>query len=106
MFLCYGGIIVLAGIGGGVYEYRKTKCDIPVFRTTAVVRLVDQRPTMTGTLVPDYAAGVNGSTDPVLTQVEVIKSRSVAEQVVDSLGLRLRSQTRNFFAGQLGNVLI
>ena len=102
--LHYWWMVVLGVAIGAMYQYDKTSGDTPIFRTTSVIRLLDQRPAMTGNLVPDYGQGAAGATDPVLTQVYVIQSRIVAERVVDSLGLQLRSGTRGFYMGDITNV--
>jgi len=64
------------------------------YRATAVVRLVDTRRALAGSLVdgaaPDKAVP---SADPVLSQVEVLRSRATASAVVDDMPvLRVYSQ--------------
>ena len=61
------------------------------FRATAVVRLIDQRRAMTGGLEAAAAQQALGSSeDPLLSQIEVLRTRTVARRVVDRLGLRLQ----------------
>ncbi len=97
-------ILGLTTVIGIAYQGYVTRNDLPMFRSSSAVRLTDQGATMSGNLVQDYGSGFGGYTDPILTQVQVIKSRIVAEQVVDSLGLQLQSQTRGFYMGFFTNV--
>ncbi len=95
----YWWIIVLTTALGIAYQGYATRNDLAMFRASSAVRLTDQGATMSGNLVQDYGSGFGGYTDPILTQVQVIKSRIVADQVVDSLGLELQSQTPGFYRG-------
>ena len=95
----YWWIMVLAALVGVAYQLYATRHDLPMFRAASAVRLTDQGATMSGNLVQDYGNGFGGYTDPILTQVQVIKSRVVADQVVDSLGLQFQSQTPGFYMG-------
>lgn len=68
----------------------------PLYRAEALLRLADGRRALTSavgsqTNVMDQAFG--RATDPVLSQIEVLRGRSVLGQVVDSLGLRLTTAT-------------
>jgi tyrosine-protein kinase Etk/Wzc len=61
------------------------------YRATAVVRLIDQRRAMTGGLEASASQEMLGSSDdPLLSQIEVLRTRTVARRVVDRLGLRLQ----------------
>jgi capsular exopolysaccharide synthesis family protein len=104
LILHYWWMVILAAGIGAAYQYRNTAGDTPIFRTFSTIRLIDQRPATSGSIVPDYAAGLSGANDPVLTQVYVIQSRVVAERVVDQLGLELRSGTRGFYMDNIVNV--
>ena len=95
----YWWIIVLAAVVGVAYQGYVTRNDLPMFRASSAVRLTDQGAAMSGNLVQDYGTGFGGYTDPILTQVQVIKSRIVAQLVVDSLGLQLQSETPGFYMG-------
>ena len=102
----YWWIIVLSAAVGVAYQWYATRNDLPLFRSASAVRLTDQGAAIGGNLAPDYASGLGGYTDPILTQVQVIKSRVVAEQVVDSLGLQLQSQTPGFYRGFFTDVRV
>lgn len=85
------GITALA-VGAVWYKMRG---DLPVYQATAVIRVADRSEALSGRL----GAGPSDRPlrpfmDPVLSQVELLKSRGVAEAVVDSEGLRLRALPR------------
>ncbi len=103
----YWWIIVLCTALSVAYQLYKVRNDRPLFLASSAVRLVDQGASMSTNLVPDYSSGgFGGYTDPILTQVQVIKSRAVAEQVVDSLGLQFQSQTPGFYMGYFQDVQV
>ncbi len=100
----YWWIILLTTAGAIGYQWYRVRDDLPLYRAASAVRLTDQGAAMSGNLVPDYNGGFGGYTDPILTQVQVIKSRIIADRVVDSLGLRLQSRTPDFHVGALEHV--
>lgn len=102
----YWWLIVLSALVGISYQWYRTRHDLPLFRTSSAVQLTDQRPQVAGDLVPDYASAYGGYTDPVLTQVQVIQSRAIAELVVDSLGLQLQSITPGFYLANFEDVRV
>src|SRR2546430_2317868 len=90
-----------------------------VYRAVAVIRLSDPRRAFTGGVVDDPALGADGRyADPLLSQVELLKSRTVAGGVVDSMPmlrvvLRKSSRSvlervlrRRFSPGVLGEVAV
>lgn len=104
LFQRYWWIIVLTTALATGYRYYQTHSDLPLFEASSAVRLTDQGASLSGNLVPDYASGYGGYTDPILTQVQVIQSRIIAEQVVDSLGLQFRTVTPGFYMGLFRDV--
>jgi polysaccharide biosynthesis transport protein len=78
----------------------------PIYRGTAVLRVSDTRQAMTGGLEAAAEGGVARSTDPILSQISLLRSRTVAGSVVDSEGLRMQPVTRGFAASLLQNVEI
>jgi capsular exopolysaccharide synthesis family protein len=75
-----------------------------VYRATSAVRLVDARRAMAGGLVDgEEQDGALRSANPVLSQVEVLRSRAIAGGVVDSMPA-LRVRTRGFDAALLNDV--
>ena len=90
-----------------------------VYRAVAVIRLSDPRRAFTGGVVDDPALGADGRyADPLLSQVELLKSHAVAGGVVDSmpmLRLVLRKSSRSLLervlrrrlsSGLLGHVAV
>jgi capsular exopolysaccharide synthesis family protein len=57
----------------------------PVYRAVAVIRLSDPRRALTGGVVQDPAAAEGRFSDPLVSQAELLTSRSVAGRVVDSM---------------------
>lgn len=84
--------------------------ELPVYYASTAVRLRDPTVKMSG----DLAAGGGGQndqlpgyyTDPILSQLQVLRSRAVAGLVVDSLGLRLRPVKPDFPYGVIGSVSV
>jgi capsular exopolysaccharide synthesis family protein len=72
-----------------------------VYRAVAVIRLSDPRRAFTGGVVDDPALLADGRyADPLLSQVELLKSRTVAGGVVDSmpmLRVQLRTSSRSLW---------
>ena len=67
-----------------------------VYQASAVIRLEDKTRSLTGGLVGDPTRAMVGrSVDPLLSQVEILTSRAVAETVIDSTPM-LRAQTEGF----------
>lgn len=60
------------------------------YESTATVRLADLRSSLTGGLGDPMAERVAGRRDPLLSQMEVMRSRTLVGNVVDRQGLRLR----------------
>ena len=63
----------------------------PQYRASAMIRLKNERQAMTGSLQNEALDQMMGRTaDPLLSQIEQMRSRSVASAVVSRLGLRLQ----------------
>jgi succinoglycan biosynthesis transport protein ExoP len=76
----------------------------PVYRATSVVRIVDARRALAGGLVDGKEQdGVLQSANPVLSQVEVLRSRAIAGAVVDAMPA-LRVRARGFDVALLNDV--
>ncbi|HSH44452.1 MAG TPA: Wzz/FepE/Etk N-terminal domain-containing protein, partial [Longimicrobiales bacterium] len=66
----------------------------PEYRAQGMIRLEDERAAMTGGLQGPLMEQALGKTeDPLLSQVQVLRSRGVVGAVVDRLGLRLQPDT-------------
>jgi succinoglycan biosynthesis transport protein ExoP len=72
------------------------------YRASALLRFAGERASLTGD--GGEPASVKNTADPILSIIELIRSRSVAGVVVDSLGLQLQSWTDDFTTGSLTNV--
>ena len=87
-------ILALAAVGailGGVLGARTPAS----YRAVAMLRLANERRAMTGDI--EAAPPVLGrNTDPILSTIQLIRSRNVMGAVVDSLGLQLKSRTPDF----------
>src|SRR5690349_6910519 len=69
----------------------KMRSDLPIYQATAVIRVADRSEALSGGLGTGPSdRSLRPFMDPVLSQVELLKSRGVAEAVVDKEGLRLR----------------
>jgi succinoglycan biosynthesis transport protein ExoP len=77
-----------------------------LYQASAVIRLEDKTRSLTGGLVGDPARVMTGrSVDPLLSQVEILTSRAVAETVVDSTPM-LRVQTEGFSPLVIRNLVL
>lgn len=93
----YAWLIVLAvllSLGFATYRIQR---ELPRYAASSSVQLVNPRQQ----LAPATAQGQNQDvagwyTDPVLSQIQVLRSRAVAAEVVDSLGLRLQPRDKLF----------
>jgi capsular exopolysaccharide synthesis family protein len=78
--------------------------DEPSYQSSAVLRLEDQRGSMTGALDPLAERALGRRTDPLQTELQVIRSTSVIGLVVDREGLRFTPTGRGFHLGLFENV--
>lgn len=74
-------IMVLTAAATAIWTYMKG----PQYRAVAVIRLSDPRRALTGGVVDDPAAAEGRFSDPLVSQAELLTSRSVASRVVDSM---------------------
>lgn len=75
---------------GGVSAYLASRVP-PAYLSTATVRMTNQRDNLAGSLGSPAADRVMmGRRDPLLSQMEVLRSRDLLARVVDREGLRLR----------------
>ena len=75
------------------------------YRATAVLRLADARRAITRG-VEQTTAEPARSTEQLLSQIQMLRSRWVASAVVDSVGLRLQPSYRRFAPGLLTDVRV
>ncbi|MFL5542650.1 MAG: polysaccharide biosynthesis tyrosine autokinase [Longimicrobiaceae bacterium] len=103
-------VAAAAVVAVGIAFWRMTH-ELPVYRASTSVRLRDNSPRMAGDLGNTGGSGANDQltgyySDPVLSQIQVLKSRAVSALVVDSLGLRLQPQRPDYPYRTLGRVAV
>ena len=83
--------VTLAVFGMAAY---KAYWDPPIYRATAVLRLSDERRSLSGSLAQDVADNASdparSEIDPGLSLIQLLRSRTVAREVADKEGLRLQ----------------
>src|SRR5438309_10613879 len=96
------GVVATALAATGVVAYLTE----PVYSAVAVIRLSDPRRALTGGVVDDPGPSADERfADPLLSQVELLTSGTVAGAVVDSVPM-LRVLTRKFSPSLLGGVAV
>lgn len=100
-------VLGVAALLVGFTAYR-VSLERPLYRASAVVRLNDERGAIAGGIGADVAKKQMGgySTDPVLSQIQVLQSRALAGEVADREGLRLQALGRDFPRGLLRDIAI
>jgi capsular exopolysaccharide synthesis family protein len=98
------GVITLLVVGVAmVLAFRQA----PQYRASAVIRLKNERQALTGSIQNDAMDQVVGkAVDPLLSQLQVLRSRSNAREVVKRTGMRLHSTTPGFSGALVENVSI
>jgi polysaccharide biosynthesis transport protein len=99
-YLVILGMAVLGALGG-IFLASQTP---PAYQASAMLRLAGERQTLTGD--EEVTPGLVKTTDPLLSIVELLRSRAVAGVVVDSLGLQLVSWTPEFSFEELTRVTV
>jgi Mrp family chromosome partitioning ATPase/uncharacterized protein involved in exopolysaccharide biosynthesis len=97
-------VLTLTALGvaaGGFLAYRAPA----TYLASATLRLAGERRALTGQ-IEGPAPEVARTTDPLLSLVQLVQSRNVLGEVVDSLGLRLNSATEDFGTSQLDGIRV
>ena len=94
----YKRVLMLTFVGLAVGAYLAAKSPAS-YKATATLRLAGERRALTGDIEP--SPELDRSADPILSLVELVRSRNVIGAVVDSLGLRVISLTPDFRAGAM-----
>jgi capsular exopolysaccharide synthesis family protein len=82
--------LITAITTGGTFYFLSQQ--VPLYRATAVIRLTDARGALTGGIGgTDGEKLIGRGSDPLLSQLEVLKGRTVLGEVIDREGLRLAS---------------
>jgi len=97
-------VLVVLGLVAvpGVLHFRN---EVPLYKAEATIRLRDVQGMLTGGLTGGVMGDLARSVDPVRSQIEVLTSRAVAAQVVDSTP-ELRLETIGFSASALTDIHI
>ncbi len=99
-YLVILGMAVIGALGG-LFLASQTP---PAYQASAMLRLAGERQTLTGD--EEVTPGLVKTTDPLLSIIELLRSRAVAGVVVDSLGLQLVSWTPEFSFEELTRVTV
>jgi capsular exopolysaccharide synthesis family protein len=102
LWLVVAAVVVSVGIAA--YRIRQ---EPPRYTAASAVRLVNARQEMAGQIGTGQQDQLPGwYTDPILSQIQVLRSRAVAQEVVDSVGGRLRAEDLEFPLGLLRDVRV
>lgn len=97
-------ILAMTLIGASIGLFLASR-EPPAYSATAMLRFAGERRSLTGD--NEQAPGVNPkTTDPITSILELVRSRTVAGAVVDSLGLMLQSYDPKFSTGRLSQVQV
>ncbi len=96
------GAVVAVVLGATAYLVRETQA---VYKATAVVRIANARRAMTSG-IEELEPTAERLASPLLSEIQMIKSRTLVGEVVDSLGLRLRPRFKGFSAALLKDVYV
>lgn len=93
-------LLIFAGAAYLVYTQQ------PQYLARAVIRLQDQRQALTGGIQGTAAVEqvLGKKNDPLLSQIQIMRSRGAAGAVVDGTDARLQSRTRGFSVALLRDV--
>ncbi|HEX6912684.1 MAG TPA: polysaccharide biosynthesis tyrosine autokinase, partial [Longimicrobium sp.] len=95
---------VLVSVGFAAYRIRQ---EPPRYTAASAVRLVNARQEMAGQIGTGQTDQLPGwYTDPILSQIQVLRSRAVAQEVVDSVGGRLKPLNPEFPLGLVTDVRV
>ncbi|HEX2722408.1 MAG TPA: polysaccharide biosynthesis tyrosine autokinase [Gemmatimonadaceae bacterium] len=94
--------ITAVAVGWTANTIRKTP---PIYRSISTVRLVDTRQAMTGQGEGGFDK-FNRMTDPIESQIQLLRSRSVAAIAVDQKGLRLIPSEKQPFVEQVSDIKV
>ncbi len=96
-------ILLMTAVGAGIGLW--LAWDMPAsYTASAMLRMAGERQNLTGD--NEEAPGLIRTADPLMSIIQLIRSRTVGADVVDSLGLQLYSQTEEFSVGDLEHVKV
>jgi succinoglycan biosynthesis transport protein ExoP len=94
-------ILAMTLVGASIGLFLASR-EPPSYSAHAMLRFAGERRALTGD--NDQAPGLAKTTDPIASILELVRSRTVAGVVVDTLGLMLQSYTPDFSTGRLSQV--
>jgi tyrosine-protein kinase Etk/Wzc len=97
----YRLILAMTLVGAAVGLFLASR-EPPKYYASAMLRFAGERRALTGD--DEEAPGSSKTTDPMLSILQLVRSRTVGGVVVDSLGLQLRSLTPEFPTARLADV--
>jgi polysaccharide biosynthesis transport protein len=97
----YQLILAMTLVGASIGLFLASR-EPATYHANAMLRFAGERQAITGD--GEEPSGLPKTTDPLQSIVQLIRSRAVAGQVVDTLGLQLQSATTDFTTGSLDNV--
>ncbi len=83
------GVIAAVFVAALIYTVSAT----PIFRSDVLLQIEDTRPTISG--LDDISTALTGEV-PAVTEIEIIRSRSVIGAAIDSLGLAILAEPEYF----------
>jgi tyrosine-protein kinase Etk/Wzc len=96
-------ILFMTAIGAGIGLFLAWNTPA-MYTASAMLRMAGERQTLTGD--DEEAKQLTRTADPMLSLVQLIRSRTVAAVVVDSLGLQLYSKSEDFSVGDLDHIKV
>ena len=94
-------IVAMTLVGAALGLFVASQAPV-TYQAAAMLRLAGERSRLTGD--PEAAPGLQRSADPMLSIIQLLRSRAVAGVVVDSLGLQLGSMTEDFHIEDLDQI--
>jgi tyrosine-protein kinase Etk/Wzc len=97
----YRLILAMTLVGAAIGLFLASR-EPPRYYASAMLRFAGERRALTGD--EDEAPGTSKTTDPMLSILQLVRSRTVGGVVVDTLGLQLKSFTPEFTTAELAQV--
>jgi polysaccharide biosynthesis transport protein len=96
-------ILFMTAIGAGIGLFLAWNTPAE-YTASAMLRMAGERQTLTGD--EDQDKQLARTADPLLSLIQLIRSRTVAAAVVDTLGLQLYSKSEDFSVGDLDHIKV
>ncbi|HET9982417.1 MAG TPA: polysaccharide biosynthesis tyrosine autokinase [Longimicrobiales bacterium] len=96
------GVVGLAAAGAGYQAWRER----PLYRAAAVIQIRTEQGGLPGGLAEAGLELTRSHADPLLSHLQILRSRGVLGAVVDAEGLRVQALDRGFDRGLLRDVVV